>query len=136
MTAIGLILGNGALFFGHQILGFYSSDPEVIAYGIQRMQIICFVYFICGIMDVLVGSIRGLGYALMPMFVSLMGACVFRVIWVYTIDGICHRKNSFENMILTSRIMLEFWRRLMEKKIVRLERYMMKRSECLLRIWK
>ncbi len=84
VTAIGLILGNGALLLGHQILGFYSSDPEVISYGIQRMQIICVLYCLCGIMDVLVGSIRGLGYALMPMFVSLMGACVFRVIWVYT----------------------------------------------------
>ncbi len=85
VTAIGLVLGNGALLFGRQILGFYSSDPEVISYGIQRMGIICTIYFTCGIMDVLVGSIRGLGYALMPMFVSLMGACVLRVIWVYTI---------------------------------------------------
>ena len=41
-------------------------------------------YFLCGVMDVLVGCIRGLGYAVMPMLVSLLGACVFRVIWIYT----------------------------------------------------
>ncbi len=85
VTAIGLILGNGAYLFGHQILGIYSSDPEVIAYGLQRMSIICTTYCLCGIMDVMVGSIRGLGYAVMPMIVSLMGACVFRVVYIYTI---------------------------------------------------
>ena len=85
VTAIGLVMGNGAVLLGHQILGFYSPDPQVISYGMQRMQIICTFYCLCGIMDVLVGSIRGLGYAVMPMIVSLMGACVFRVIWIYTI---------------------------------------------------
>lgn len=85
VTAIGLIMGNGAFLLGHQILGFYSSDPQVISYGLQRMSVICTFYCICGIMDVLVGSIRGLGYAVMPMIISLMGACVFRVIWIYTV---------------------------------------------------
>ena len=85
VTVIGLVMGNGAVLFGNQILGLYSSDQEVIAYGIQRLQVICTTYCLCGIMDVLVGSIRGLGYAVMPMIVSLMGACVFRVVWIYTI---------------------------------------------------
>lgn len=85
VAVIGLVMGNGAVLLGHQILGFYSSDPEVIAYGLQRMKIICTLYFMCGMMDVMVGCIRGLGYAIMPMIVSLLGACVFRVIWIYTI---------------------------------------------------
>ena len=85
VSAIGLIMGNGAVLFGDTILGFYSPDPQVISYGMQRMSIICTAYFICGIMDVMVGSIRGLGYAVMPMIVSLLGACVFRVIWIYTV---------------------------------------------------
>lgn len=85
VTAIGLVMGNGAVLFGEQILGLYSSDQEVIAYGLQRMAVICTTYFLCGIMDVMVGSIRGLGYALMPMIVSLMGACVFRVVWICTV---------------------------------------------------
>ncbi len=85
VTLIGLIMGNGAVLFGKQILGFYSADAEVIAYGLQRMRVICTFYCLCGIMDVLVGSIRGLGYAVMPMIVSLMGACVFRIFWIYTV---------------------------------------------------
>lgn len=85
VTAVGLVLGNGAYLFGHQILGIYSSDPEVIAYGMERLSIICTTYCLCGIMDVMVGSIRGLGYAIMPMIVSLMGACVFRVVYIYTV---------------------------------------------------
>lgn len=84
VTLIGLVMGNGAVFLEQQILGFYSSDPQVIYYGMQRMEIICTSYFLCGIMDVLVGCIRGLGYAVMPMIVSLLGACAFRVIWIYT----------------------------------------------------
>ncbi len=84
VTVIGLVMGNGAVLAGREILGFYSSDPEVVAYGLQRMRIICMPYFLCGVMDVLVGCIRGLGYAVMPMIVSLLGACVFRVIWIYT----------------------------------------------------
>lgn len=85
VTAVGLLMGNGAVLLGEQILGLYSSDGEVIAYGLRRMEIICTFYCLCGIMDVLVGCIRGLGYAVMPMIVSLLGACVFRVIWIYTI---------------------------------------------------
>lgn len=85
VTAIGLVMGNGAVLFGEQILGLYSSDREVIAYGLQRIAVICTTYCLCGIMDVMVGSIRGLGYAVMPMIVSLLGACVFRVVWIYTV---------------------------------------------------
>ena len=84
VTIIGLVMGNGAVLFGNQILSLYSPDSEVIAYGIKRMEIICSFYCLCGIMDVLVGSIRGLGYAVMPMIVSLLGACAFRVVWIYT----------------------------------------------------
>lgn len=85
VTVIGLVMGNGAVFLGNHILGFYSPDPQVISYGMQRMRVICTFYCICGIMDVLVGSIRGLGYAVMPMIVSLLGACAFRIVWIYTI---------------------------------------------------
>lgn len=84
VSVIGLVMGNGAFLLGQQILSIYSSDPEVIAFGLQRMGIICTLYFLCGVMDVMVGCIRGLGYAVMPMIVSLLGACVFRVIWIYT----------------------------------------------------
>ncbi len=85
VTIIGLVLGNVVVIFGEPLLSLYSSEPEVITYGVCRLLYICMPYFLCGIMDVVVGSIRGLGYAITPMIVSLLGACAFRIIWIYTI---------------------------------------------------
>ena len=85
VVAVGLIMGNGAYFFAGQLLGLYSPDPEVIHFGIVRMSYICVFYFLCGMMDVAVGVLRGMGYAIMPMLVSLTGACLLRVVWIYTI---------------------------------------------------
>lgn len=85
VATVGIVLGNGAYLLGDKLLGIYSSDPQVIEYGLMRMSIVSASYFLCGIMDVLVGSIRGLGYSIMPMLVSLTGACLFRVIWIFTI---------------------------------------------------
>lgn len=75
------------LFFTFRIplLHLYTSDSAVIAYGVSRMKVIFFTYFLCGIMDVLVGVIRGLGYSILPMFVSLLGVCGLRVLWVFTV---------------------------------------------------
>lgn len=85
VTVIGLVMGNGIYFAGEYILKLYSSDAEVIAYGVLRLKYICCLYCLCGIMEVMVGCIRGMGYAIMPMIVSLLGACVFRIVWIYTI---------------------------------------------------
>ena len=63
----------------------YSTSPEVIAAGMVRLQYICKVYFLCGIMDVFVGALRGIGYSIMPMFVSLLGACGLRLLWLATV---------------------------------------------------
>lgn len=82
---IGFALGFTAYFFGNRLLLIYSSDPEVIRLGMTRMQIICLTYFLCGMMDVLVGSLRGMNYAILPMAVSLAGACGLRVVWIFTI---------------------------------------------------
>lgn len=85
VSVIGLILGTLGVVFSHQLLGIYSTDPEVISYGITRMKVISTTYFICGIMDVACGSMRGLGYSMMPTIVSLTGACAFRVLWILTV---------------------------------------------------
>lgn len=82
---VGLLLGNGAYLAGGTLLKLYSSDPEVISYGILRMRYISVIYFLCGMMDVMVGGLRGIGYSIMPMLVSLTGACLFRIVWIYTI---------------------------------------------------
>lgn len=85
VSVVGLLMGNLAYLFGTQLLGIYSSDPEVISYGLIRMAYICIPYFLCGVMDVMVGSLRGLGYSIMPMLVSLTGACGFRILWIFTV---------------------------------------------------
>lgn len=94
VVAVGAVLGNGAYLLGEHLLGFYTTDPQVVAYGMNRLAIVSTLYFLCGIMDVMVGSIRGLGYAIMPMIVSLMGACVFRVVWIFTVFKLYHTQFS------------------------------------------
>ena len=85
VTVVGLVLGLSCYGAGEFLVGIYSSYPEVIQYGLNRLAIFGFTYFICGIMDVMVGAIRGLGYSILPMCVSLTGACAFRIVWIYTI---------------------------------------------------
>ncbi len=81
----GVILGNLAYFFGNELLHIYSSSEDVIAAGLVRMSVICTTYALCGVMDVLVGALRGIGYSIVPMIVSLLGACVLRLIWIATV---------------------------------------------------
>lgn len=85
VTVVGLVLGLGAFIGGRDLLSVYSTDPEVVSYGMLRMSIICTTYFLCGLMDTMVGSLRGMGYSILPMMVSLTGACGLRVIWIFTI---------------------------------------------------
>lgn len=85
VTAVGMILGFGAYAIGEELLRIYSTDPEVIRYGMLRMSIIATTYFTCGWMDTLVGSLRGIGYSVLPMIVSLTGACGLRILWIFTI---------------------------------------------------
>ena len=85
VTVMGLVTGVGIYLLGDILLQLYSTDPEVIAFGVQRLAYIAVPYFLCGLQEVVVGVIRGMGYAIMPMMVSLVGICVFRVVWIYTI---------------------------------------------------
>ena len=82
---IGLVLGNGAHLFGRTLLGIYSGEADVIEYGMMRLGVVSVTYCLCGMMDVVAGSVRGLGYSILPMLVSLAGACIFRVIWIFTV---------------------------------------------------
>lgn len=90
VTVIGLVLGVGAYLSGNVLLRIYSSDEQVIQYGVNRLAIVCAPYFICGIMDTFVGALRGNGYSIVPMIVSLTGACLFRIIWIFTIFQMNH----------------------------------------------
>lgn len=81
----GLVLGNSAYFFGKFLLSAYNNEAEVISYGLIRLSIISTMYFLCGLMDVMVGAMRGIGYSILPMIVSLVGACGLRILWIYTV---------------------------------------------------
>ena len=54
------------------------------------MSVILPTYFICGLMDVMVGQLRGIGYSVMPMIVSLTGACLLRIVWIMTVFAANH----------------------------------------------
>lgn len=90
VTVVGLTLGGMMVLFSHPLLGIYSTDAEVIAYGTRRLLIICLPYFLCGIMDTMVGMLRGMNYSVLPMIVSLAGACGLRILWIFTVFRISH----------------------------------------------
>ena len=82
----GLVLGNLAYLFGAPLAGIYApGEPDVIRQAVVRMSVICCFYFLCGIMDTLVGVLRGLGSSVIPMFTSIVGACGLRLLWVATV---------------------------------------------------
>ncbi|MCD8380652.1 MAG: hypothetical protein LUC95_10140 [Lachnospiraceae bacterium] len=85
VIAIGLVLGGTVTFFGDTLLRLYGTNDEETAYGLICLHYICRVYFLCGIMDVFVGLMRGMGYAFTPMIVSLTGACLLRIVWIMTV---------------------------------------------------
>ncbi|MBQ3165164.1 MAG: MATE family efflux transporter [Lachnospiraceae bacterium] len=82
---VGVIFGNLAVFFGDRLLGIYTKSQEAIEAGMLRLCIVCAPYALCGMMDVLVGALRGIGYSIMPMVVSLVGACGLRLLWIATV---------------------------------------------------
>ena len=93
VAVIGILLGNAMYLFGKPLLSLYLDDPAaidpatgitVLEYGMKRLSYMLPLYFLCGLMDVMVGSLRGVGYSVMPMIVSLTGACIFRVVWILT----------------------------------------------------
>ena len=82
----GITLGGAAYLCAPRLLQVYITDSaQAIADGILRMSIVCLPYFLCGMMDATTGSLRGLGSSMLPMVISVMGACVLRVVWIYTV---------------------------------------------------
>ncbi len=73
-----------ALLFKSPLVSLYTKNPDAIVYGCRRISVICLLYFTCGIMDVIVGALRGIGFSLLPTFASLLGVCGFRITWIYT----------------------------------------------------
>lgn len=85
VTVVGLLMGVGVWFFGSELLRIYTTSQEVVNAGLVRLSYVCLPYALCGMMDVMTGSLRGIGYSVMPMLVSILGICVFRVAWIATV---------------------------------------------------
>lgn len=86
VTTIGVGMGAIIYLLRYPLLNIYApGEPDVIEYGIVRLEMFCLTYFTCGMMDVLVGQMRGMGYSIAPMIVSLVGVCGIRIGWIYTI---------------------------------------------------
>ena len=84
VTIVGVVMGVGVYLLGRPLLSIYNQDPQVIAYGLERLAICCAPYFLCGIMDSMVGIMRGTGYSVVPMVVSILGVCGVRILWIFT----------------------------------------------------
>jgi putative MATE family efflux protein len=82
---VGFVFGNLTVIFGRKLLSFFTTSPEVIESGISRLKIICTTYALCGMMDVMGNAIRGIGHSVLPMIITLLGACGIRLLWISTI---------------------------------------------------
>ena len=86
VLATGLAMGTLICGFGEQLLSIYITDSaEAIRWGLVRMSIICRFYFLCGLMDVSTGALRGMGASVSPMIISVLGVCGVRIGWIATI---------------------------------------------------
>lgn len=86
VTIIGLVFGVTTYCLGEPLLSIYlPNDPEAIPYGIIRMSYIALPYFLCGMMEVMVGGQRGMGMSFIPMINALLGSCILRIVWISTV---------------------------------------------------
>lgn len=82
---IALVLGCGSYMCGGEILKVYTEDPEVIRCGVEILSITTVPYFLCGIMDLFPGALRGMGHSGVPMILSIIGTVGTRIVWIFWI---------------------------------------------------
>ncbi len=80
---VGILLGGLFMLLRHQLAGIYTSEEEVIRVAGERMMVILPFYFVCGVVEVLVGCMRGMNYSVMPTAASFLSVCVYRIVWVF-----------------------------------------------------
>ena len=84
-VSITLVFGSCVYIFGESILGIYTSDPNVIKCGMEVFLYTTSTYFICGLMDLIPGAMRGMGYSTIPMILSVIGTVGVRIFWIYCV---------------------------------------------------
>ena len=82
-TGVAAVLGIGAYVFGSQILRIYTAETDVIQCGLEILSITTVPYFLCGIMDLIPGALRGMGHSAVPMVLSVIGTVGTRIVWIY-----------------------------------------------------
>ena len=82
-VSVALILGGGAYIFGPDLLKVYTSDPEVIQCGMEVLLYTTVTYFMCGLMDLFPGALRGMGHSAVPMILSVIGTVGTRIVWIF-----------------------------------------------------
>jgi putative MATE family efflux protein len=88
VTLVGVVTGVGAYLAGDTLLRIYITDSaEAIMWGKVRLKYICLTYFLCGVMDVITGALRGIGSSIMPMIITVAGVCGLRIVWIFTVFG-------------------------------------------------
>ena len=87
---VGLVLGGTLMLFGRKFLALFTTEPAVIDAGMKRVSVMAMAYCISAFMDCTIAASRGLGKTVVPTIIVVMGSCVFRVVWVYTIFAQIH----------------------------------------------
>ena len=82
-VGVSVVLGVGAYVFGSRVLRIYTADPDVIRCGLEILSITTVPYFLCGIMDLIPGALRGMGHSAVPMILSVIGTVGTRILWIY-----------------------------------------------------
>ena len=91
---VALVLGGGSYLFGAELMHIYTKSTKVIECGVDIMLYTTVTYFLCGLMDLLPGALRGMGYSTVPMILSVIGTVGTRIVWIYVIFP-CHRSLDF-----------------------------------------
>lgn len=82
--ALGIVMSGLFVLFARPLLSLYNKEPEVIELGVDRIYIVVGSYFLCGLMEVAVGGLRGMGRSFLPLAASVAGVCGIRIVWIYT----------------------------------------------------
>ena len=84
-VAVSIVMGSSFYIFGRQLIGIYTSDAEVVKCGMEILAYTTLTYFLCGLMDLIPGALRGMGYSAVPMVLSVIGTVGTRVFWIFGI---------------------------------------------------
>ena len=87
---IGLVVGLLLVLFGHQFLSLFANDAAVIEAGMERLMVMGLAYCISAFMDCTTAATRALGKTVFPTIVMILGSCVFRIVWIYTVFAVYH----------------------------------------------